>query len=144
MNLDEIIERLQGDQAQHTTAGPSTEEELRQTESALGYPLPAPLRSLLLRLGGGIYYGLHEIFGSHRVMIHDIELVPPLRQAALVLGREAGLPADQLPFHRAHGRLHTLAVRAPHTVRAWPAAAQYASLEEFLERVVLAGRSESS
>jgi hypothetical protein len=141
MTLDEIILRLERDGSAHTTSGVSDEGELAGLEQALGQPLPATLRAFLARVGGGIFYGRHEIFGGHRVMIHDIELVPSLRSVALQLRAAASPPpAGWLPFHRADGGFHL--IDAAGRVVSWPPQARHASLEAFLEQVVLAATHE--
>ncbi len=136
MTLDQIITRLEQDRAAHTTSGPSDAAELEAVEQALDCPLPASLRAFLARVGGGIFYGRHEIFGGHRVMIHDIELVPSLRAATAALrAAPSAPPAGWLPFHRADGALHL--IDATGAVVSWPPRARHASLEEFLARVVV-------
>lgn len=136
MGLDEIIARLERDRAAHTTSGPSDEDELRRLEHDLG-PLPPALRTFLGRVGGGIYYGRHEIFGGHRVMIHDIELVPSLRAVAQQLQHhEPPPPPGWLPFHRAEGAWH-LVDAAGASVVSWPPGVRYKSFEAFLIQVVL-------
>jgi hypothetical protein len=134
MTLDEIIARLEHDRAAHTTSGPSDEGELLRLEHDLGHPLPAVLRTFLTRVGGGIFYGRHEIFGGHRVMIHDIELVPSLR--AIARSQKAAPPPGWLPFHRADGTWHLIEA-AGGAVVSWPPGERHASLEAFLAQVVL-------
>ncbi len=137
MTLEEIILKIELDRAAHTTSGPSDADELAAVEQALARPLPASLRVFLARVGGGIFYGRHEIFGGHRVMIHDIELVPSLRaMAAHVRATPKAPPAGWLPFHRADGALHL--IDASGAVVSWPPQTRHASLEEFLARVVVA------
>lgn len=88
------------------TGGPASDDDLRGVEEALRRPLPEPFRLFLQRLGGGVFYLKHEIFGARRVMIHDIELVPGLLSFRTWLG--SGLPSGLLPIHRADGRIHVL------------------------------------
>ena len=73
--LQRVSEALERDRHRHLLA-PSTEEDLQRLERAIEHPLPAQYRHFLGRLGGGIYYDRHEVFGAARLMIHDIELVP--------------------------------------------------------------------
>lgn len=137
MTLDEIILRIEQDRAAHTTSGPSDAEELQRVEQALGQALPSGLRAFLGRVGGGIFYGRHEIFGGHRVMIHDIELVPSLREVASKLRQgQPAPPPGWLPFHRADGLVHLIEATGGAVV-SWPPGARHASFETFLERVVL-------
>jgi hypothetical protein len=138
MTLDEIITLLDRDRAAHTTSGPSDEDELRRLEHDLGQPLPAGLRTFLARVGGGIFYGRHEIFGAHRVMIHDIELVPSLRSIVQHVQRQKPAPPPGwLPFHRADGAWHLIDTAGGATVVSWPPGARHASFEAFLTQVVL-------
>lgn len=141
MTLDEIITRLEHDRGAHTTSGPSDEAELRQLEQAVGHPLPAALRTFLARVGGGIFYGRHEIFGGHRVMIHDIELVPSLRSIAQHVQRQpAPPPAGWLPFHRAEGAWHLIELSGAARVASWPPATRHSGFESFFAQVVLGER----
>jgi hypothetical protein len=103
--LESLLARIQADARRHMTAGPASESELVQLEAAIGHPLPAAFRTFLARLGGGLYYERHEIFGPLRAMIHDIELVPPL------VGVCRGLPAGVIPVHRAASVIHFMDLR---------------------------------
>lgn len=140
MTLDDMIAKLERDRMAHTTSGPSEAGELARLEQDLGHPLPAPLRTFLGRVGGGIFYGRHEIFGAHRVMIHDIELVPSLRSVVQQMrARQPAPPPGWLPFHRAEGAWHLIEVGGTHAVVSWPPGARHASFEAFLEEVVCGG-----
>jgi hypothetical protein len=110
-SIDELIARCEADRSLHITFEGSSETELRGLEETLGYPLPTPLRAFLGRLGGGVYYLRHEIFGPRRVMIHDIELVPDLLSFRHWLG--AKVPARWLPIHRADGAVHAIELGVP-------------------------------
>ncbi len=137
MTLDDLIQKIESDAAAHTTSGPSDADELAALERAVGQALAPALRAFLGRVGGGIFYGRHEIFGGHRVMIHDIELVPSLRSVAADLGRrQPAPPAGWLPFHRVDGLVHL--IDAAGAVVSWPPQERHASFEAFLERVILA------
>jgi hypothetical protein len=138
MTMDEALDILQRDAALHMTQRCS-ERELDALEAALGKRLPAEFRALLERVGGGILYDKHEVFGGRRLMVHDIELVPDLLTVRRQL-EEARPPwPDHLvPIHRCEGELHLLDLSrgGPCPVlggegRAWP------DLAAFLEAVVL-------
>ncbi len=102
--LERIFEVFARDAACHMTGGPATEQDLRGLEKAVGRPLPASFRAFLARFGGGLVYQGHEIFGPHRVMIHDIELVPSLTSMlAWLRSQQPAVPDGVLPFHRSGG-----------------------------------------
>lgn len=136
MEFETLLARFERDAVRHTTAGPASEQELQHLEAAIGYALPAPFRGFLARLGGGLYYERHEIFGPARVMIHDIELVPPLAHVC------HGLPAGVIPIHRFETRIHFMDLR-----QAGPSVAVFSLVSgerhrdfpTFLEAVVLPG-----
>ncbi|HEY7512073.1 MAG TPA: SMI1/KNR4 family protein [Vicinamibacteria bacterium] len=138
MTMDEALATLERDRARHLTQRCS-DKDLDLLEQALGRRLPADYRSLLARVGGGILYDDHELFGGRRLMVHDIELVPDV----LTLTRQradAGRPwpVHLVPLHRCQGRLHLLDVSGGAETRvvgedggSWP------NLTEFLSQVVL-------
>jgi hypothetical protein len=140
--LQAALDAFERDRAEHLTAGPADAEELRRTEDRLGVRLPTPFRSFLKRVGGGLFYQRHEIFGSHRVMLHDIELVPDLVSFGRALRRAGGPnpPAGVLPFHREGGRVHVLDLRGSEPdsapVRALDGSRSFPSLADFLETLV--------
>lgn len=140
MPLVDILEAFARGADRHMTAGPATEQELRRLEQALGHPLPASFRAFLSRLGGGLFFHGHEIFGPRRVMIHDIELVPDVLSVRRRLVKEGGLPQGILPLHRARGVIHVIDVR-PENGGEWidtlSPSLPYADLASFLETVVL-------
>src|SRR5689334_14415900 len=76
--IDSLLRRCEADARVHMSNGGSSEEDVLLLERSLGRTLPDPFRLFLRRLGGGVFYLKHEIFGPRRVMIHDIELVPDL------------------------------------------------------------------
>jgi hypothetical protein len=124
------------------TAGPSDAAELGAIEAKLGRRLPAPFRTFLLRVGGGILYQRHEIFGGHRTMIHDIELVPDLLSMKFRLSAEspAGLAEGLLPIHRADGLYHFLDLtEGPGYGRvvSLTSGSAYEDFASFLEKAVL-------
>jgi hypothetical protein len=132
---------LERDRQRHMTGEPASERELEMLEETLGRKLPVDFRTLLARLGGGIFYDRHEVFGARRLMVHDIELVPDLvsfRQRFAGAG-EGESCEDFVPFHRADGMVHLLDLRA----RGGPAVVSldgtrsYPDLAGFLEEVVL-------
>jgi hypothetical protein len=137
--LDAFLARCEADAGVHMTDGACTERELRGVEERLGQVLPAPFRAFLARLGGGVFYLEHEIFGAHRVMIHDIELVPDLLSFRAWLG--AAVPAHLLPIHRAGGRIHAIELGVGPCAAVRPLdgnGRQYRDFTAFLESVVLA------
>jgi hypothetical protein len=142
MDLDQIMARLESDAAQHMTAGPSDDAELRDLETRIKRKLPAGLRSFLSRLGGGIYYQRHEIFGSRRVMIHDIEMVPDLVAMRSRLAETGDAPTQEsvFPVHRGGGNLHLIELAEGdgfgRVVRA-DGGSEYEDFQSFLEAVVL-------
>jgi len=134
-HFDALVARCRADSAAHMTGGTCSEQELRNVEEILRRPLPAVFRSFLARQGGGVFYLRHEIFGAHRVMTHDIELVPDLLSFRAWLG--AAVPANVLPIHRADGRIHALDLDAGCVHPLGAASPCYPTFSEFLERVVL-------
>jgi hypothetical protein len=135
--LEAAIAALERDAAEHLTVGPIGADELLQLEERLGVRLPPAFRRFLERLGGGLFYQRHEIFGVRRVLIHDIELVPDL--VTFCRRVEAGdeRPArGLLPFHRAGDVVHLLDLRggpASPAVRALDGSGGYPDFEAFLE-----------
>jgi SMI1 / KNR4 family (SUKH-1) len=137
VTLDEILDVLERDLARHMTDGPCSEEDLRRLETALGDPLPADLRAFLGRLGGGVFYDAHEVFGARRVMIHDIELIPDLLSLRRTL---KGVPPDALPFHRSTSVVHVIELAPggrPARITPLGGGSGYPDLAAFLESVVL-------
>jgi hypothetical protein len=139
MTLDEIVERFARDGEYHLTNGPATAAELLALERAVGCPLPGSFRTFLARLGGGLFYAGHEIFGPHRVMVHDIELVPSLLTICSGPGAER-LPVGLVPFHRMGAILHAFDLRGSAgagRIVAFPYGSTYPELASFLEAEVL-------
>lgn len=139
MNLDQALSVLERDCASHLTqrcAG----RDLAQLEASLGLRLPASYRALLARVGCGILYDRHEIFGGLRLMVHDIELVPDLLslQTRLQAGSDRW-PRTLVPFHRGRGVIHRLDLS--HGEALVPVVAEtgrtYPDLSAFLETFVL-------
>jgi hypothetical protein len=139
--LDRIFETFARDAACHMSGEPATEQDLRGLEKAVGRPLPASFRAFVARFGGGLFYQGHEIFGPHRVMIHDIELVPSLTSMLVWLrSQQPAVPDGVLPFHRADGIVHLLDLRAPaqpERIVSLPYGSTYPDLATFLGSVVL-------
>ena len=136
--MEEALAALERDRARHLTQ-PCTERDLDVLEQSLGRRLPLDYRALLARVGAGILYDDHEVFGGRRLMVHDIELVPDVLTVARQRA-ESGRPwpAHLVPFHRRHGRLHLLDVSD--AVSAGVVAEdgrRWRSLTEFLQDVVL-------
>jgi hypothetical protein len=141
LTLAQIIERFEQDADCHTAAGPSGEDDLRRMEDSIGHRLPDAFREFLARLGGGLFYQGHEIFGPQRTMIHDIELVPDLVTIRQRLLTEGNLPAGGLvPFHRARGVINLMDVRdeaGAGRILSARQRAPFPDLASFLETVVL-------
>jgi hypothetical protein len=136
--LEAALAALERDAAEHMIAGPTGDEELAQLEGRLGLRLPSAFRRFLERLGGGLFYEQHEIFGARRVLIHDIELVPDLVTFCRRLDAGDARPArGLLPFHRAGEVVHLLDLRdegrASPAVRALDGSDRYPDFEAFLE-----------
>ena len=132
-SLDQMLEAMAGDRSLHLGGEPSDEADLRRVEVRLHLPLPAAFRTFLTRLGGGVFYRRHEIFGAQRVMIHDIELVPDLLS---VRSRWPDLPAHLLPIHREGEHVHVLDLESG-AVLPLPAGPGYPDFQSFLARVVV-------
>jgi hypothetical protein len=131
--LLEVLARLARDESQHLLTGPASEADIAALERALGRRLPSSYRTLLARLGSGILYDRHELFGPHSLQLHDIEFVPSLTAVLRQLGPSLG--PDLLPFHRGGGRVHVLDLGGG--VRALDGSAGYPDLAAFLEAIVL-------
>jgi hypothetical protein len=134
--LDELLALFERESAAQMTAGPATDDELRRVETAIGGSLPADLRAFLSRLGGGLYYHGHEIFGPLRVMVHDIEMVPDLVSVRERVVPDLAAAADLVPFHRARGTFHFFDRRRP-GVYASSGERLFADLAGFLETIVV-------
>ena len=110
MTMDEVLELLERDRALHLTQRCS-ERDLDILEDGLGRRLPTAFRGLLARVGGGILYDRHEVFGARRLIVHDIELVPDLLSVRRRLEAEGHRWPDHLiPFHRSQGIVHVMDV----------------------------------
>jgi hypothetical protein len=145
-DLEAALAALERDAAQHLTAGPADAQELRRMEEQLGVRLPAAFRRFLERFGGGLFYECHEIFGGHRVLIHDIELMPDI--VTFCRGQREGAPwrsGEYLPFHRAGSVVHLLDLRDPDVpspaVRSLDGSVSFPDFVSFLES--LGGHRES-
>ncbi len=132
-----VIARCLANASAHMTGGPCDASSLWSLECRLGYALPEPLRLFLARVGGGVYYSKHEVFGARRVMIHDIELVPDLVSFRSWLG--AAVPPDWLPIHRQEGVIHIiqLGLETAPVRRIDDPAVLYPDFPTFFEKVVL-------
>ena len=137
---ESALDRLAADASRHLLTGPAGEAELRRLEQSLGVRLPAGFRALLARLGGGILYDRHELFGPRPLQLHDIEFVPSLAAMQRRLG--SALAPGMLAFHRGEGMVHTLYLRSnmedPVAVLSLDGTSRYTDFESFLEAVVLA------
>jgi hypothetical protein len=142
VTIEAAIQVLEKDLPRHMTTDRPSELELDALEEALGRKLPDQFRTFLARLGGGIFYERHELFGARRLMVHDIELVPDLlsfHRRFAAAGEIA--PADSLvPFHRADDVVHLLDLRSAGEAPIVSAdgAQSYPDLAHFLQHVVIA------
>jgi len=140
METEATLARLEADRESHVLAGRSTEAELADLETELGRPLPALYREFLLRIGGGLFYQRHELFGTRRTMIHDIELVPALLSFTHLHGTGPELD-ELLPFHQEAGVVHAFRQRDDHgepiSVVRVGTDTTFADFHAFLDAVVL-------
>ena len=140
--LSRAIDRLARDLDLHLLSGPVEEDELARLEQALAVTLPPSFRTYLSRLGSGLLYDAHEIFGPRSLQLHDIEFVPSL--ASVVRQLRGTLGPNLLPFHRGDGTVHVFDLTGgPHEplpVRALAGGGSYRDLAGFLEAVVVAPR----
>lgn len=140
MTIEAAVQILEKDLARHTTTDRPSELELDALEEALGHKLPDQFRTFLSRLGGGIFYERHELFGARRLMVHDIELVPDLVSfhRRFVSG-DVGPGEGLVPFHRADGMVHLLDLRSGGEGRVVSAdgTRRYPDLAHFLQKVVV-------
>lgn len=139
-DLAVLLHRLK-DGADARMTVPASDPELCRIDEALGYPLPAALRSLLREVGSGLYEGGHEIFGPLRLMLHDIELVPDLLSVRARLLAEGVLHPQFLPFHRGGATFHLVRTEGAGAgcVVSLPSGRVYADLASFIEQVLLRG-----
>jgi hypothetical protein len=136
--LESLIVRCEADRASHMTGGANSATELRAIQEALGHPLPHELRLFLLRLGGGVFYLKHEIFGARRVMIHDIELLPDIVHFRARLG--SAVPAAVLPFHCVDSQIHAVELGdgpCAGVLALDETGIRYPTFADFLEQVVI-------
>jgi hypothetical protein len=143
LTLEQAVARLEADRFSHMLGKPCERADLEWLEGKLGRPLPSGFRLLLERLGGGILYEKHEVFGPRRLLVHDIEMVPDLLSVRGTVGRS--LPSYVLPFHRSAGAVSLLDLRAGRGgVLPGAHGPQTLDLAAFLEKVVLASRPAAS
>ena len=137
--LELLLDRFATDAASHAVGAPASREDLREMEKAVGRPLPQSFRAFVTRFGGGLFYQGHEIFGPHRVMIHDIELVPSLTSMLTWLrSQQPAVPEGLAPIHRSAGVVHLFDLRTPgERIVSLPYGKTYPDLATFLEAVVL-------
>jgi SMI1-KNR4 cell-wall len=141
VTIANVLAVLERDRDRHMTAQPASEREMDLLEETLGQRFPEEFRTLLARLGGGIFYERHEVFGPRRLMVHDIELVPDLvsfRRRLITAGGGESCQ-DYVPFHRADGVVHLLDLRESGgpAVVSLDGTRSYPDLVRFLEEVVL-------
>jgi hypothetical protein len=141
VTLEAALQVLEKDLARHMTTDRPSELELDSLEEALGRKLPDQFRTFLSRLGGGIFYERHELFGARRLMVHDIELVPDLLSfhRRFAAARQADVADALIPFHRADEVVHLLDLRSDGEV---PVVSDdgrrsYPDLASFLRQVVI-------
>jgi SMI1 / KNR4 family (SUKH-1) len=135
--FEEILALFESESAAHMSAGPASEGDLARLEEAIGARLPDDFRAFLVRLGGGLYFHGHEIFGPCRVMIHDIEMVPDLASVRERLTVLPGAPPSLFPFHRARGTFNFLDADAPGPVFSGRGERLFPDLASFLDTIVL-------
>jgi hypothetical protein len=142
VTIEAALQALEKDLARHTTTDRPSELELDGLEEALGSKLPEQFRTFLTRLGGGIFYERHELFGARRLMVHDIELVPDLLSfhRRFTAAGEVPSPESLVPFHRADGVVHLLDLRSAGeaSVVSADGTRSYPDLAHFLQHVVIA------
>ncbi len=139
ISLDELFDVFTRDAVCHMAGPPAAELDLKQLERVIGRPLPRSFRAFLARFGGGLFYQGHEIFGPHRVMIHDIELVPSLGSVYALL-HPPEIPEAVFPFHRKGDVFHLLDMRdpaQPERIVSRPYGATYPDFARFLQAVVV-------
>ena len=78
--IDDVLERLRDDSAQHDLVACSTQADVRRTEEAIGTPLPLSYRRFVLEFSNGAYlYGVQEVAPvgdvAHKVPIHRFERI---------------------------------------------------------------------
>jgi hypothetical protein len=132
--LEALLARCAAGRALHMTSGPCGDDEVWDLERTLGAAIPEPFRTFLMRLGGGVFFMRHEIFGAHRVMVHDIELVPDILSFRNWLGT---VPSMWIPVHREEEQVHVLELNTGRVRPLEGAGTIYPDFEDFLERVVL-------
>jgi hypothetical protein len=140
VGLDDILEAFARSGTQHLAGGGASEEDLQRFEERADVVLPLGFRTFLGRLGGGLYFHGHEIFGPTHVVIHDIELVPDLLTVRKWLAAQGiEVPAGLLPFHRARGVIHLLDARpgSKERVLTLGGSATFPDLASFLDAIVL-------
>lgn len=140
VTIEAAVQVLEKDLARHMTTDRPSELELDALEEALGRKLPDQFRTFLGRLGGGIFYERHELFGARRLMVHDIELVPDLLSFHRRFAADRDVePAALVPFHRADGVVHLLDLRSggEASVVSEDGERSYPDLASFLEQVVI-------
>jgi hypothetical protein len=76
--IDDLLERLRDDSAEHDLHPTATEEDVRRTEQAIGAVLPASYRTFVRELSNGAYlYGVQGVAPvgdvEHLVPIHRFE-----------------------------------------------------------------------
>jgi SMI1/KNR4 family protein SUKH-1 len=140
VTIEAALQVLEKDLARHMTTDRPSELELDALEEALGGKLPEQFRTLLSRVGGGIFYERHELFGARRLMVHDIELVPDLLSfhRRFAADNQTAPTAALVPFHRADGVVHLLDLRSgAEAVVSADGGRSYPDLASFLLRVVI-------
>jgi hypothetical protein len=137
MDIDAIIATMRATPARHTAGDACEPAELDALEARLGGELSLSYREFIERLGPGIFYERHEIFGPRRVMLHDIEFVPDIFSVTRVLESSGQAPpARSFPVHREGQTVHYLELGRDGRVRS-PDGASYSDFAAFLEAVVL-------
>ena len=128
--MRDVLHALEQRKSAHLTHGAVPMGEIVELQQRLGCALPPALVRLLTEAGNGIFFGVHELYGPRRLMVHDIELLPDMLSVKLGC---AGIPASWLPFHRRAGIVHAVDLGREHfgAVFSWPAGPSWPDVASF-------------
>jgi hypothetical protein len=129
--MRDVLHALEQRKGAHLTQGAVPMAEVVELQKRLGCALPPLLVSLLTEAGNGIFFGVHEVFGPRRLMVHDIELLPDMLS---VKAGCSGMPAAWLPFHRCSGVVHAVDLGPAQfgAVFSWPAGPSWPDVASFV------------
>jgi cell wall assembly regulator SMI1 len=108
LSWTQILDVFSADREAQLCTAPATEGELVALERTIGLRLPVQLREFLARIGAGLFYEGHEIFGPRRAMVHDIEMVPTMDGVWRREAAESRAATGLVPVHRARGVVHLI------------------------------------